>query len=103
MRWVYRFFVFGLWSCPLFLIRDDVFVRGGLTIYAAILLVLTAILIRPGEARFLWATAKPIAFAALALGAWILIQLAPNPADWLRSPDSLTWMGRSPSITMSPV
>ncbi|MGA7972152.1 MAG: hypothetical protein WCA36_05030, partial [Pseudolabrys sp.] len=107
MSLAYRLFIVVLGLSPLFLVSDSLLARGALTAYAALLVLIVALSIRPGEAAFVAGITRPVAIVAAIPAAWILIQALPLPLQSLEHPiwlSAQTALGKSlwGSISISP-
>lgn len=71
---------------PLFLVSDSLMMRAFVGVYVALMVVMVAWSIRPGEAAFLSSLIWPAALLALVPAAWLLIQALPMPVSGLRHP-----------------
>ena len=107
MSWAYRLFIVVLGLSPLYLVSDSLLARGVLTACAALLVLIVALSIRPGEAAFVAGITRPVLIVAAIPAAWILIQALPLPFQSLEHPiwlSAQTALGKSlwGSISISP-
>lgn len=107
MSSAFRLFIAMLGLSPLFLVSDSLFARGILTAYVAILVLIVALSVRPGEASFLSGIIRPVVIAAAVPAVWILLQALPLPIQSLEHPiwlSAQTALGKSlwGSISISP-
>ena len=80
------FLVFLIIGAPAILVFDGPIVHGLVTAVAAVLLALIGLRIRPGEAGFLAAIARPIAIAAAVPALWMVVQVLPLQTVGLANP-----------------
>lgn len=86
MTLAFRLLILLIVLSPLFLANDSLLVHGILTGYVAIVVLIVARAIRPGEAAFLITLIRPIALLSLIPAAWFILQCIPMPFDGLRHP-----------------
>lgn len=96
-----------LLAAPGFLVSDTLLLHGCLTAYVALLVLIAAASIRPGEAAFLSGVINPFAKGASALAILFFVQLVPVPISEWRHPiwiSAETALGQPVwgSITISP-
>jgi hypothetical protein len=66
-----------IFATPITIVFDGLVVQGFVAAFAAVLLAIVALRIRPGEARFLSSVIRPVAVVAAVPAIWMLIQLLP--------------------------
>jgi hypothetical protein len=107
MNFAFRLLIVAIALSPAFLINDSLFIHGVLAAYVAVMVLLVAWSIRPGEAAFLAGIIRPAMIFAIFPAAWIVLQAIPMPFDGLRHPiwiSAETALGRTlwGSISISP-
>lgn len=103
----FRLLILLIGLSPLFLATDGLLIHGILTAYVALMVLVVAWAIRPGEAAFLLEIIRPAVLFALVPALWIIIQAMPLPFNGLRHPiwiSAEAALGRPlwGSITISP-
>jgi hypothetical protein len=107
MIFAFRLLVLLIGLSPLFLLTDSLLIHGILAAYVAVMVLIVAWSIRPGEAAFLSGIIRPAVIFAVAPAIWILLQAIPMPLDGIRHPiwsSAETALGRTlwGSISIDP-
>lgn len=107
MTLAFRLFIALILAAPAFLVSDTLLAHGCLTASVALLVLVVAASIRPGEAAFLSGVIGFFANGAIILAALFLLQLVPLPISEWRHPvwiSAATALGQPVwgSITVSP-
>ena len=103
----FRLLIILIGLSPLFLVTNSLLVHGILAAYVALMVLIIASAIRPGEAAFLSGIIRPAVLFAIIPALWIIIQATPLPFSGLRHPiwiSAEAALGRPlwGSITISP-
>ncbi|MDI1346885.1 MAG: hypothetical protein PSV22_22745 [Pseudolabrys sp.] len=103
----FRLLILLIGLSPLFLAFDSLLMHGILVGYVAVMVLIVAWSIRPGEAAFLTGITRPALIFAFLPAVWIVLQAIPIPFNGLRHPiwiSAEAALGRSiwGSITISP-
>jgi hypothetical protein len=86
MTSAFRLLILLVGLSSLFLATDSLLIRGAIGAYVALMVCIVAFSIRPGEAAFLSGLIRPVAFCALVLAAWMLVQALPLPFGGVQHP-----------------
>lgn len=82
----FRLLILLIGLSPLFLAFDSLLMHGILAAYVAVMVLVVAWSIRPGEAAFLTGITRPAVIFSLLPAIWIVLQAVPMPFESLRHP-----------------
>ena len=86
MTFVLLILVLLIFAIPITIIFEGIIAQALVAVVAAMLLVIVAVRIRPGEAGFLSTVVRPVAVVAIIPAIWMLIQIVPLQSSWIVHP-----------------
>jgi hypothetical protein len=86
MNSAFRLLILMIVVSPVFLVTDSLLIHGFVAAYVALMLLIVAWSVRPGEAAFLWSITRPAVIVALVPALWIVFQAVPLPFHGLQHP-----------------